>query len=72
MNQAQIEWCRVRMPAFSRAYDQAEAARKSSAEYRARYGEQLELTRARKELAAHKKRIEDSAARRWKWKWGSP
>lgn len=68
LNQMQLDWCRAHIPAFGRAHDAAQASIASSAEYRAKYGDALALTRAKAELAQY--RAELAAPIRWKW--GSP
>jgi hypothetical protein len=68
LNQMQLDWCRAHIPAFSRAHDAATASIASTAEYRAKYGDALALSRAKAPTALF--HVELAAPIRWKW--GSP
>ena len=68
LTQFQLDWCRAHIPSFGRAHDAASASIASTAESREKYGDALQLARAKTELAEYRAEI----AAPIKWKWGSP
>lgn len=68
----QIEWCRARIRGFASAHDQAENARKSTADYHALHDGGLDLARARRKRVWMRERHNIALAAPIRWKWGSP